>query len=141
MVVQSFTNAFALATTRKEVRVTLRDDSDWCQECHPGMKNDEDNHQWWFAGDKGIYYVNVGNTTADLLRALYGVQELSDRIQFKPNKKRPKAPKIGFADSSYVPYCRSEIMAMLQNVTSSAGLDHMWDKQPQQSYWQLDESL
>ena len=67
------------------------------------MKNDEDNHQWWFAGDKGIYYVNVGNTTADLLRALYGVQELSDRIQFKPNKKRPKAPKLGFADSSLCP--------------------------------------
>ena len=100
MVVQSFTNVFALATTRKEVHVTLRDDSDWCQEWHPGMKNDEDNHQWWFAGDKGIYYVNVGNTTADLLRALYGVQELSDRIQVKPNKKRPKAPKLGFADSS-----------------------------------------
>ena len=70
------------------------------------MKNDEDNHQWWFAGDKGIYYVNVGNTTTDLLRALKGVQELSDRIQFKPNKKRPKAPKLGFADSSYVPYSR-----------------------------------
>ena len=32
-------------------------------------------------------------------------------------------------------------MAMLQNVTSSAGLDHMWDKQPQQSYLQFDESL
>ena len=91
MVVQSFTNVFALATTRKEVHVTLRDDSDWCQEWHSGMKNDEDNHQWWFAGDKDIYYVNVGNTTADLLRALYGVQELSDRIQFKPNKKRPKS--------------------------------------------------
>ena len=46
MVVQSFTNVFALATTRKEVHVTLRDDSDWCQEWHPGMKNEEDNHQW-----------------------------------------------------------------------------------------------
>ena len=42
MVVQSFTNVFALATTRKEVHVTLRDDSDW----HSGMKNEEDNHQW-----------------------------------------------------------------------------------------------
>ena len=37
----SFTNVFALATTRKEVHVTLRDDSDWCQEWHPGMKNDD----------------------------------------------------------------------------------------------------
>ena len=32
-------------------------------------------------------------------------------------------------------------MAMLQNVTSSAGLDHVWDKQPQHSYLQFDESL
>ena len=32
-------------------------------------------------------------------------------------------------------------MAMLQNVTSSAGLDHVWDKQPQQSCLQFDESL
>ena len=57
------------------------------------------------------------------------------------SKKRPKAPKLGLADSSYVPYSRSEIMAMLQNVTSSAGLDHVWDKQPQQSYLQFDERL
>ena len=32
-------------------------------------------------------------------------------------------------------------MAMLQNVTSSAGLDHEWDKQTQHSYLQFDESL
>ena len=32
-------------------------------------------------------------------------------------------------------------MAMLQDVTSSAGLDHVWDKQPQQSCLQFDESL
>ena len=32
-------------------------------------------------------------------------------------------------------------MAMLQNITSSAGLDHVWDKQPQHSYLQFDESL
>ena len=32
-------------------------------------------------------------------------------------------------------------MAMLQHVTSSARLDHVWDKQPQQSCLQFDESL
>ena len=32
-------------------------------------------------------------------------------------------------------------MAMLQNVTSSAGLDHEWDKQTHHSYLQFDESL
>ena len=32
-------------------------------------------------------------------------------------------------------------MAMLQNVASSAGLDHEWDKQTQHSYLQFDESL
>ena len=52
-----------------------------------------------------------------------------------------KAPKLGFAGSSYMPYSKNEIMAMLQNVTSSAGLDHVWDKQTQHSYLQFDESL
>ena len=36
MVVQSFTNVFALATTRKEVHVTLRDDSVLVSRMAPG---------------------------------------------------------------------------------------------------------
>jgi hypothetical protein len=70
-IIHAFSNVYCLGTTRVNERIWIEEDNgkgsqiEWFSG-QPIV----DHHQWWFAPDKGIYYINIGNSDKDLMKAV-----------------------------------------------------------------------